>query len=868
MADTSRQPEYESRRWRPGLRKAVPGSDSVLPFTPRLRHLFYLTLGLCGVAGAILAWLLIPTGFDEPVFVSIPVTEYDDRALPLNPWADQDSQLLLPFFERDKGEQGNKTVAGQPKRAWKVVSVQEKHQLLESLRELPDIAAPAVIIHLRMLAVAREGKVYLLPGNARLHQRDLWLGLEELLRAVGKGKQPNRLLLLDIMQPLMVPLVGELADDLSGLVKQAIEAEIKKSELSLQVICACSAGQTSQVSEELGASVFAYYLHQGLLGNADGYNPQNKKDQRITVKELADYVAKRVSRWCRLTRGIDQTPCLIGTGADFEIRSLAQQEVKPQKVRESESFKEWLRQAWEVRDTWRAEGRFQTQPLQLRSLESMIFRAEQRWRAGVGEEEIRKILRSRQDSLQNGLKPLNVYPPAERSLALAHAANRSPDLALNKQVEEMLDSLIKLKPEEIDKLKPELTKLLALGKEKPFQYAWACVESLKSPQRERVQALARYLLRPAPKAAEFAEARWLLGLAEFCEKRSKVELDALPPRTVPLAVNAIRRVEQAVLVDPRAFPWLSSQLTELLRGRQEAFRTLYEDRSRRSDAVKHLEQLDVECEALEIANRRLRQAFDLRLVTLETLPALVPYLVIRTGPEAAGIKDSWDKAREALLRLDQLLLTVDPGKVNEVEQQRLELQRHTGELQQLLHLERVEHLVKRASEEPTMASYFEMEALLATPGLSGPVRAQLWAAKYTVALKLHHIVAELDQEPKSSERPNAPLRAGLSVDALPHLRAELSLGLLRLTGFPGKLQDEYQERKEWIKLGEGLRDAWLEQVPRQFESPKLDPWTRDRLARLVLPTETLPSDPAWERERHERQTYRDWLETMHQGRVP
>ena len=126
----------------------------------------------------------------------------------------------------------------------------------------------------------------------------------------------KRLLLLDVMQPFADARAGVLVGDAAARTQPILD-EALKADPTLMVLCACSPGQTSLASEEMGHTVFVHYLIEGLSGKADGWGADGTKDSRVSVRELAAFTAANVDRWAWHNRAVHQTPVLRGGDADF-----------------------------------------------------------------------------------------------------------------------------------------------------------------------------------------------------------------------------------------------------------------------------------------------------------------------------------------------------------------------------------------------------------------------------------------------------------------------------------------------------------------------------------------------------------------------
>src|SRR5207245_2554113 len=99
-------------------------------------------------------------------------------------------------------------------------------------------------------------------------------------------------LLFEWLAPSAVDRMGCVYYDIAAALPAELDAVPDANRL---VFSACSAGQQTHFSDELGQSVFAHYVQQAMLGHADGYG--DARDSRISVRELAAFVQARVERW-------------------------------------------------------------------------------------------------------------------------------------------------------------------------------------------------------------------------------------------------------------------------------------------------------------------------------------------------------------------------------------------------------------------------------------------------------------------------------------------------------------------------------------------------------------------------------------------
>ena len=184
---------------------------------------------------------------------------------------------------------------------------------------------------------------------------------------------------------------------MAARVQAALASE---NNLKFFILCACSPGQTSLVSEELGQSLFAHYLDQGLRGHAEGY-AGGAHDFRITVAELAEFVKEHVDRCAWKTRGVRQTPVMVSHGDDFTLVRFDESSLTGGGENEpAKSYPAWLAAAWDARDKWRAD-RARLGPGVLRELEAVLLRTERRWRGGIEEKRLPRGVGPRPEALSD-----------------------------------------------------------------------------------------------------------------------------------------------------------------------------------------------------------------------------------------------------------------------------------------------------------------------------------------------------------------------------------------------------------------------------------------------------------------------------------
>jgi hypothetical protein len=812
--------------------------------------------GMLALTGALAALVLLPSRWQEPFFLTLPITEYKERLYPVNFLVERDDDGLRQHFP----------ASGQRSRAYES---QEKELLLKELAALKNRKDHALVVYLSALARSKQGQVYLLPGDAHPDRPDTWLPLEDILVAVERCPTRHKLLILDA-RPFADPRLGVLANDVADRVQDALEKREAAGELPFLVLCSCSRGQVPLIWEEKQRSAFGYFLDEGLRGLANGYNPEHKQNQRVSVHELAEFARERVDRWAWRNRNAHQTPQLFGKADDFDLTVLEHGQPKEESTDpEPAAYPDWLRDGWRLRDHWWTDGSFRAAPRVFRQLEASLLRGEQRWRGDMGPdpERIKQTLEADLREFKRQLQQAqSVRRPEPRSLAQAVARGRQADPKVVDALKDLLAKLGELaamKPEEAKKAQDKLLGdfLVKMKKQPHFDLAWAAFEQAladDNPTPEKIRLLDDMLVAQQSQP-QYVETLALHRLAETAADGKK-----LPNATVYRALRAIREGERAIAGDPRALPWVRAPLETAASLRLEGEILLYKG-SPPSQIVKAgqlLEEADGRyrdvnqtIQVIAEAQRRHDEAFAL-------LPGLVGYLVHRPHLSAGEERD-WFVLAEAALLMNQLLRQGQSGAappLEEISRQLSRLQQGIASLQRLFATAELQGLLKRIGQgDPS--DYLEMQALLQSPRLSAGDRATLWKT-------MHELGRQLADKPQ----------AGPPEFARASRRASFAIGSLKVVGFPRADQLEREDFRQaaagdktsaWEPLAEKLRVAWTVDVSEQYRQAK-DVALRDRISRLLPPFDRLPGNdptenPASQLERQALKVYYEWLAKHYDG---
>jgi hypothetical protein len=729
-----------NRTWRP----AKAGTQA----KPANRHRWAIIVGvlLMVALGVVLALLLyLRPRATEPRLLSLALHDPPEGA-PAPPWLRQDSVALLDF------KWGRKNVGD---------TSQQRALLLDELDGLgkADPKQPLVIYLAGYVAVRPDdGAPCLLPNDANLDRPSTWVPLARVLDSVRQCPCPQKLLLIDVMRPPLVPESGLLRSDVADRVWPLLEAA---ADDHLGILAACSRGQTSHASEYLGRSVFSYFVTQGLRGKAREGRDREGPGTYVTVKMLAAYVTEKVDRWAWDNLDARQTPVLLPRekddqgnyrygGPEFPLLQAGKDEDEADGL--SSSYPDWLLEGWQTRDRWWAERVHWQSPALMREVETTLLRAERRWRAGQKEEGVRADLRDQLDRLrrevdrlrkeQREKAPLRDEAPTslEQLLAKKPHLPRPDDKEFAKQVEEVR-KLLTLAAEVRDPKKDKAGQdridqgvealLTKTFKDKPLHLALTVCAALEgyvaSPD---AVLLAMRLLRDGK--AEPYESQSLddLRVLKLLEQRAMAaKRDFWSGEVARLAYETDREALRTRTVAERARPWLEERLKRAEAQATGAEKLLQPEGSWDRNARKPFEAALKERQEINYLLREVEDAQACRDEAFVRLPDYVAALEIEPKNAPAHAE-----AVAAALNLRRLLLDVPPegdqrkARLDQILPKRASLRQGPNSLHTLsrpLEPKRLEAILALRGG-PRSADWKECRLLLATAWPTAVQRAGLW----------------------------------------------------------------------------------------------------------------------------------------------
>jgi hypothetical protein len=831
------------------------------PSTPGSRRRVWI-ITLAGIFLALFSivflWvLLVRLAAPPPEFLTIHINERDDRLFPPLPASKRDTDLILRHFPPKK----------QPE-------TKSKNLLRSELSALAKRAAnESLVLHLAALAVVRDKKVYVIPGDALADDESTWLDVTEVLSAVRDCKAKNKCLILDLAHELTDPRLGVL----SNRVSDTLETILTSEKPAYSVLCPCSAGQVALTSDALQGSVFAYYLDQGLQGNADA-----NKDREVTIKELASFLEARVDRWARENRGLRQKPHLFFHGNDFAVASIGPDSPGPAESAELDAYPDRLQKAWETRDALRDKA-ISRAPRYLRKLEANLLRQEKLWRGGANQKLDWKALDEEARTLLADL-PIAISepnaPPRALALALAQGEPKDHQALLDSVLISLANVKDATKKADInDKVEEELLKKFQDQKGVEFaRHASTVVEALSQipqlkPDDVRVGRKVLATLKPRER---FVELYYLDRLNDFSErlKTKDAEIWSWQADKIQMLLQAMRS-HQALLAalnrEPGLLPWLAGAVVEGDQLRQAGERKLLWDRpSTWKEGLAELQSAKKKYdEALQTYETLRRGRRDLDRAYAE-LPGFAR--LVCDWPDFDPLAEqAWRRAAGEAKKLQ--VYFIDPPAID------AKGRRDSGPSYQSPFPE-LDKVLKRRIDAVLLGEDAEtlqhIHCLLELPLLKAAERASLLKKQKALAGKLHEATALMDAEDNELRRvqslPDARRREGEA--SLGLIRARMALERMRLAGFESKDRlvlpgDGEMNAQEWTRVERALREVQATELRAALRAAK-SLRHADALNRVVSPWESegreeLEREPSRRFQQKQRADFFQWLHARYQA---
>ncbi len=830
MADAFPPPRTPSNKWHGG-----PGDPTIrTPKSNRGRQLYWLTALSLALLGAVAAIVFYPKPMTQPRFLSMTVREYRSPLLPPNAWALQDGKLLARHFEGRTEEFYDK---------------QSRDTFDKFLTRLESGDGP-MVVHLGALGRVAGDDVVLFLVDTDVDQQSRGIPLKEILKRMTKGAaHGERLLLLDLARPVADAHLGILADNLA----EAVDRELTLAELPFHVLTACSAGQMSHVSEELGASAFAYHLDLAMRGLAE-----TAPDRRITVHELADFATKYVDRWVWVNRGQRQTPRLYGKAKDFALVQLDSVHSEMPAPPGEKPYAPWLQAGWKERDELFQSGAYRWSPWAFRRLELALVRAEKRWRSGDGRDvrdgkdddsrlrgDLEIAVRNFKDEI---VKARDLGGPPKFSLAEIEPAktdvlSKELPIRLDKHLSKIdptgkVDESDKARVDEAKKAKAELLEELTKA---PFDAAAAAVvaaaerpTNLTAARIAEAVGLLAAIREKAPAARRCVEIVYLDRLKDLIEPVRESGIDIRVDWQGTIAHQALRtQLKSAEILaligkTPSGFdPWTKSLVVEGEKHRRRGDKDLFAgvDFSWR-EAQAAYAQADTAYRGIPRRLEILRSMQAQRDQAFVLAPGWGPYLIALPRPDRQDL-DLWQEGVRAARDLADVLQRKDPSILDTEPTVLARWQDCAGRWQRLIDV-RLQR-INRSVDDAKAGDYLEWTALLESSGLSADQRAAVWANARKLGLKLLRETPPPGSAESELIVPGDDPTARWEVDRK-NRRVRQTLDLFDLAAYAGR-PDDGDAGKLQATLLEGVLTEFIGYV--RSEEPLADRLVKaDRLGRV------------------------------------
>ena len=303
---------------------------------------------------------LLNTNVSTPL-VSIVAVDYEHPWAP-NAWAVEDQQHLQALQESSQFRVSAKAERGAE--TWDQLIRLELDKVTPGGPGGSLIPAlwgyRTLIIHLSAhAALNSRGEPCLLFTQAQSLDEQTWVPLANVLSAIGDHPRVTQ----HAARVLVILDTGKQPPDIrSGLITAAFVAAARERiqglpYSSMAVLLACDEQQTAWTAPEMGGSVFGVMVASGLQGWADSL--AGNRDNRVSVQELARFVAATVDGYVHEHRGRSQQPQLVWCGEDqtqdFELCYESNYATSAASSYQPNARIDQLTRGWQALQRWHAE---------------------------------------------------------------------------------------------------------------------------------------------------------------------------------------------------------------------------------------------------------------------------------------------------------------------------------------------------------------------------------------------------------------------------------------------------------------------------------------------------------------------------------
>ena len=312
----------------------------------------------------------------------------------------------------------------------------------------------------------------------------------------------------------------------------------------------------------LRRTAFGLALAHGAGGAADGWNPDRKRDGRVSVRELAAYT-RELTQYASIAAGFpSQLPRLHGTGADFDLFRVPHDGPSPlPTMADPEPYPDFFQNGWKDRDTWVADRVHIRAPRLIHQLTLTATRAERRWLAGGNSDAIRATFDATVSRLRE-VRP-TLLPIATPIGSIARIQKPVPKLAATTDaLQGVFNRILESPGVERDKA---LTEAMKAAWDKPVGCRAPCdataaaifafAQNLEKPTHEQIKQLAALIAGFKPRPPRHAELLTLTLIGGL----NPDEVERWPVGAIATLIQVARSAEDAVACDGRFLPWIKGE---------------------------------------------------------------------------------------------------------------------------------------------------------------------------------------------------------------------------------------------------------------------------------------------------------------------
>ncbi|HTN74909.1 MAG TPA: hypothetical protein VL096_06670, partial [Pirellulaceae bacterium] len=260
---------------------------------------------------ALLSYLLLQSPIQTPV-IAIAATQYD-APWPINVYGAEDLQRLATLNRKSL-----RLVDATAQWSSRDRALDSLRRHLEHLDQASANASALIVYISAIGAVDDAGQPCLILPGAAVLDANTWLPVNDVLQAIQTtaGEQRQALVVLDCVRDTTLPAAGIVRNEFV----EGLDDLLQKTDTTrLAILVANQTGDRAWSSANLGQTVFGYYFHRGLAGEADYVTSGGDGNRRVTVKELQHYLLTHVDAWAQQQRGARQRPQLIPGSGNFEV---------------------------------------------------------------------------------------------------------------------------------------------------------------------------------------------------------------------------------------------------------------------------------------------------------------------------------------------------------------------------------------------------------------------------------------------------------------------------------------------------------------------------------------------------------------------